>query len=468
MSESQPYTPEEAFSEGSQISERLHSKYPEQAGNFSHAMYESENQSIEQSEKNIKENCSNLFGLIVSKYEDIANLGLDFEIFYKSLLSLIASGDYRPIAGMIRRVGGNKLEDKKTERLSFCERFNCDMDSFSDLQWLVKTLFLFIERSRKLVDFESSISSNENFSLPTLSINDDGINAELGIREKILAQCGLCWDPDGSQHEDINLRIPIGARTSGKEFSNSNEDPETYAYNEQEVVYAGIILSPSLSTEQFLAKVKDANAGLGNLFPDDYREARLNKNGIYLFNSFWNAISQYLLSGNRVFEVGGRNAAQGFTQLGAVEAKTSDAGHSGYHSAFYNTGNNMIELSNFGEFCDPHSVDIVCSSRLFDMGSGIGKISEPSNSSQQPDHLGEREMMLVMTNTLKDGGFMIHFNSPLSSATQGTGVTSLGRVASGAEIYRYHQEDITAPNDFHVGKKHVVYNPETKTFERSN
>ena len=170
-------------------------------------------------------------------------------------------------------------------------------------------------------------------------------------------------------------------------------------------------------------------------------------------------------------EIGGDYGLEAMKNLGAVEYSIADAGHSGY-TAFYHAGDreDMIELTNYRQYGEPHSVDCIVSSRVFDIGSGVGDIAEPWSTHEHlhPDELGEFELSLVMDNLLKKDGFMIHYDGYLHERSRMAGNKPVCRIQQHEStwIYRYHPDQNTLPEKFAIGRKSIEFNQESQTWER--
>lgn len=255
------------------------------------------------------------------------------------------------------------------------------------------------------------------------------------------------------------------------------EDPNRLKnpYAEQEVSYAGVILAPKLTSQDFVnclsAAIEDFERDI--LSPDHDDEQYENNNfnpADIIKKSIFKRFCRNLKTLSpfdqcHIFEVGGSEAIQTFQELGAVDVFAKDAGHSGY-SMNYSAGerSKMIELANFQDFGQPHTYDLVCSSRLFDLGSGIGDISEPIGS-ENPDQLGSREMTLVMLNLLKSGGLMIHYDgSPPPELCESLGLVKVHNSAFGASVFKYDPSQSRGLSKMQIGKKQVSYNEETQTW----
>lgn len=541
--ESEKYTPEEARSEASEMREKIDKSNPVKEGVFSDKEYEKAHEDVERQNEMVRSDTKRYFEGICDKYKAIADLGLNFDEFYKtaieiqqgddpeikaalagyertsmtSIAPIISLAAYAPtpkhvqyslhdleeikhaaeearelgfevdIPDVLRQTKGPiKIEDpsinkvvlniiQKPEKLKrdraekiFSDKFGCPVEKFRDLRNLYRRIINFARISKVIIKVEESEQNNENYSKTTETLNDAEITVQVKRRESIARKVGLEWT-ESYNPQVLNLEHLVAEKAKGMQIGESSPGHSPSPYDEQEVIYAVGMLGLTKSTKEMVEALKQAMQNAHKSPPKDYRDYM----GSYdvrehLFEELWESFFVESLTGKKVFEVGGKKALEGFERMGAVIAGAADAGHSGYVTTFYHTGSreDMIEVANYRKFCDPHSVDLVCSSRLFDMGSGIGEIAEPSRPDQERDRLGEREMMLVLTNILKDGGFMIHFNNPLEESEKGLGVTNLCFVASRAGIYRWHQSDMDTPNDFRIGKKHMVYNSETKIFEK--
>lgn len=286
------------------------------------------------------------------------------------------------------------------------------------------------------------------FNIPTEKLHDEGIAGQTRARDALIAKIF-----GGGKFQHL-----VGQSVLGGSAQIGTKD----AFNEQELVYGAYLLAPESSTEEFAKNLKQVilEADTNLVYNEDpfishnhsvAEGIRKSAKGLRI-GSF---------AGKTVLEIGGESALTAMKNMGAEAVAKSDAGHSGY-SGSYSAGSaeKMVSLRNYETLGDVHSADVIVSSRLFDLGSGIEQIAE-AGSSEEAARLGEEEMVLVMENMLKDGGFMVHFNGLPQQFSETRGIARIGAVSSKAEIYRYHA-DREQGGTIELGRKRAIFTPDTK------
>jgi hypothetical protein len=250
------------------------------------------------------------------------------------------------------------------------------------------------------------------------------------------------------------------------------------SYDESQIVAGALLFQPGLSTAEFL----DSMGRIINNCYSPENKKRYPENSGQPKNAEETIVKAGIVKqiqdarfcpwlDKKIFEVGGSGASRTIANLGAVPAREADAGHSvGYTSTdMIKDEEKVMHLGNYQRYGAPHGYDMICSAQLFDIGSGIGKIAEPSGSEDR-DTLGEEEMLLIMINLLKEReGYMIHDESIHSDLPNEVGVELIGRLSTdlpGNNLIRiYRTSGRRTANEIQLGKKRVVYNKETKTWE---
>jgi hypothetical protein len=321
-----------------------------------------------------------------------------------------------------------------------------------------KEFYQFIEEKR--LELQGIDGANER----TTELSDEVLVKNLTFRESLFEK--ILEDGINVSDRQMVMHRFIAQTQQPDEFiGNDLLNP----FDEYELVYSGIVLSPNNSTRDFFEQFSRIYHALPENLPSipsiNFILANTEtRKGVFM--SFTKILQKSnSMAENIVMEIGGNDAADAFMKMGADSQEKVDAGHSGYTMG-YSAGprEEMIELSNYSQYGTPHSVDLICSSRLFDTGSGIGEIAETDNILKR-DRLGEEEMALVMTNLLKDNGFMIHYDgNPPKDIQTLAGINEIYTPKSYATIFRFH-EDRVQSNRHDIGRKTAVYNQETQTWE---
>lgn len=345
------------------------------------------------------------------------------------------------------------LEDKLKEDI---ERFKEELGTEDDV--IVTSLF---QCSEKLGQTEKDMRTRIKYAEVLEEIIDDPENqertdeltddrqaAQIKLREQVLFQVMNNSVPmamgDGTRvritDDARNFLNAIGSTLINKRFQNKAERDPNQLGLEHEVTYAALLLSPALSTADFARSLKEVVNSIEVSLPpiDNVRQfLREDYANETLARAFGKVVSQNGFQGwegKRVMEVGGSSAMFSLQNMGAdiVAAIWSDQpGYGRNFAGDFKGSYQSIDMGNFREFADPHSVDMICTSRVFDAGSGA----------EQTGYHGQTELIRVMSELLKDKGHMIHFDCPtLGDLPERYGSNHIIDVAAQARIYRYHED----------------------------
>ncbi len=338
--------------------------------------------------------------------------------------------------------------------------------------------------SQLVKDIEYQFEEAGGFDKDISNLDNEQLKKHIILREKLIHLAFLTEEEKDTKDGRQKLTNRMYMAFQGEDPSDEPESP----YAEQEIIYP-IFLSASFeNSKQFLNLMREVIVN----FADDYeikRHISVIPKGCFDFlhrqirkarAKKLSRLTKNALEGKRIFEVGGSSAVKFISEhWGAEKTQEADQGHVGYEAdpslvALQANNQNiegMITIANYKQHTESGSADIVCSSRLFDVGSGLHKIAEPAEYSENPDLLGEKEMILIMSNIAKDNGFLVHFDAMIDEKyARKCGWTKILNTeifsSKGTNVYRFRGED-KDPNFNYVklGKKEIEFNPETQTWE---
>ena len=346
-----------------------------------------------------------------------------------------------------------------------------------------KFLERLLEYSEKIQKAAEEFAEIGGFNESIFNLSNEQLSQHLRVRERLIHLAFLPIDHEifrGSLSDKMYLAF------QGKSPSELGiESSGSYSFNEQEIIYSTFLTALNLTSRDFLKLMEEACIdSLADFTPEKSVSPRglcfLHGDKIARAERF-SQLAPHAMKDRKIFEVGGSAAVDFMTKnWGARVAGKADPGHSGYdipistivdQATSREREKKMIKLFNYRDFAYPHSADVVCSSRLFDFGSGIHLIAEPKDYSEDPDILGQKEMILIMSNIAKDGGFLIHFNSPINEEFyESCGWRKVANIevsySRGTNIFRYCSADKDPEfNSVSLGKKDMEYDEKTQTWE---
>lgn len=346
-----------------------------------------------------------------------------------------------------------------------------------------------IDAIKRLFENEPNIIS-EGLGTQTTELADDQISPQLQYRQRYferlieifgiddLALAKMFYPTGGVGAVDLLQLNPEDEESKEmKEFFGTSL---SFSHTpELQIALSGLILSPNMSTEELIGKIN-------SIIADSYIKENTQKVDSFYKENWQNLhllakIGLHIAMGtgnfqpfgeSKVFEVGGDDAVRAFEALGAKIIIPAEAGHNyfaGSGSGMVSDESKLIHLGNYHQFAEPHSADVVCSAQLFDLGSGIEKISGYEIGTELGEKYGGEEMALVMRNIVKDGGFMIHDAYPPEKLFKKLGINRVAILLydipgnNRATIYRVSGERRIERKP--LNKKKTVFRGETGTWE---